>query len=160
MKFFLIIVFFGFAFKINSQSKCSIALKSDSCSLQKTENKVWVDLISVNIKNNYDVQFIKYQQKYYLKIVVRNDLGYGKTGSLVLFSGKKQYYTKSITLQIIDKKSAYFLLDINSNYLTTIKDNGLTSIVFCENVEFLIPKTDSELVKQGASCFYELAVIK
>ena len=74
---------------------------------------------------------------------------------MVLFSGKKQYYTKSITLQIIDKQSAYFLLEINSNYLTTLKNDGLTSLFFCEKVEFGIPKNDSESVEQEANCFIE-----
>jgi hypothetical protein len=119
-----------------------------------------VDLISVSIKNNYQVQFIKHNKTTYLKLIIKNDLGYGRTCSLMLYSTKKQYYTKSITLQPIDKTSAYFLLEINSNYLKTMMDNGLTSIVFCENSEFVIPKSDSELVKQGAACFYDATMVK
>ena len=160
MRFFFILGLLFFAFKAESQIKCIKTLVADSCALQNPTKKELVDVIDVKIKNNYQVQFIKHQQQLYLKLIVKNDLGYGKTGSLVLFSGKKQYYTKSITLQIINKQSAYFLLEINSNYLSTLKDNGLTSLVFCENVEFGIPKTDSELVKQGANCFFEEIIKK
>ena len=160
MKFVLIIGCLLSGFKMNSQVKCTMALKTDSCALQLAAKKELVDLISVSIKNNYQVQFIKHKNTTYLKLIIKNDLGYGRTCSLVLYSTKKQYYTKSITLQRIDKTSAYFLLEINSNYLKTIADNGLTSIVFCENSEFVIPKSDSELVKQGATCFYDAVMVK
>lgn len=160
MKIILILGLLLFSFTIRSQIKCSEVLVADSCSLQNPLKKEWVDVIDVKIKNNYQVQFIKHHNQLFLKLIIRNDLGYGKTGSLVLFSGKKQYYTKSITLQIIDKQSAYFLLELNSNYITTLKDNGLTSFVFRENVEFSIPKNDSELVEQGANCFYEATTKK
>lgn len=139
-----------------TQTKCNQSLIADSCSLENPGKKELVELMQVKIKNNYQVQFIKHGQRTFLKIIVRDNLGYGKTGSLLLYSNKKQYFTKSITLQIIDKTSAYFLVDLNSNYLTTLKDNGLTSIIFNQNVEFVIPKQDSELVKQLAACFYEV----
>ena len=160
MKFVLIIGCLLSGFKMNSQVKCTMTLKTDSCALQLATKKELVDLISVSIKNNYQVQFIKHKNTTYLKLIIKNDLGYGRTCSLILYSTKKQYYTKSITLQSIDKTSAYFLLEINSNYLKTIVDNGLTSIVFCENSEFVIPKADSELVKQGATCFYDAVMVK
>jgi hypothetical protein len=147
-------------FKMNSQIKCTMSLKTDSCVLQTIAKKELVDLISITVKNNYQVQFIKHHKITYLKLIIKNDLGFGKAGSLVLHSNKKQYYTKLITLQPIDKTSAYFLLEINSSYLKTIADNGLTSIVFCKNSEFIIPKADSELVKQGATCFYEATMMK
>lgn len=111
--------------------------------------------MEVKIKNNYNVQLIKHGPKKYLKIIVRDNLGYGQTGSLLLYSTKKQYFTKSITLQVIDKNSAYFLLELNPNYLLTLKENGLTSIIFRESVEFTIPKQDSEAVKQLVTCFTE-----
>ena len=146
--------------KINGQVTCTMTLKTDSCALQLANKKELVDLISVTIKHNCQVQFIKHHKTTYLKLLIKNDLGFGKTGSLMLYSTKKQYYTKSITLQPIDKTSAYFLLEINSNYLKTLVDNGLTSIVFCENSELVIPKADSELVKQGATCFYDAVMVK
>lgn len=138
-----------------AQTKCNQSLVTDSCTLESPSKKELVQLMQVKIKNNYQVQFIKQGQRTFLKIIVRDNLGYGKTGPLLLYSNKKQYFTKSIKLEIIDKASAYFLVDLNSNYLTTIKDNGLTSIVFNQNVEFVIPKQDSELVKQLAACFNE-----
>lgn len=136
-----------------AQSKCKYTLSNDSSSLQNPAKKELVGLMEVKIKNNYNVQLIKHGSRKYLKIIVRDNLGFGQTGSLLLYSNKKQYFNKDITLQIIDKTSAYFLLDLNPNYLLTLKENGLTSIIFRESVEFVIPRQDSEAVKELASCF-------
>lgn len=138
-----------------SQTTCDNKFKSDSCSLQNPNNKIPVDLMEVKIKNNYLIQFIKQDQKNYLKIIVRNDLGFGKKSSLLLLSGKKQIYIKTIELQIIDKSSAYFLISLNAtNYLENIKDLGLSSIIFNETAEFGVPKSDSDQIKKAANCFF------
>lgn len=139
-----------------AQNKCKYTLIPDSTNLHSPSQKELVEFIEVKIKNNYQVQLIKHGQKKYLKIIVKDNLGYGQSGSLLLYSNKKQYFNKDITLRIIDENSAYFLLDLNPNYLLTLKENGLTSIIFRESVEFTIPKQDSESVKQLAACFTEL----
>jgi hypothetical protein len=138
-----------------SQTTCDYQFKSDSCALSNPKNKEVVDVMEVKIKNNYLIQFIKQDKKNYLKIIVRNDLGFGKKSSLLLLSNKKQIYIKTIELQIIDKSSAYFLISLNStNYLENIKELGLSSILFNETAEFGIPKSDSDLIKKAADCFF------
>lgn len=138
-----------------SQTACDYEFKSDSCTLQNPNNKTLVDLMEVKIKNNYLIQFIKQDKKNYLKIIVKNDLGFGKKSSLLLLSGKKQIYIKTIELQIIDKSSAYFLISLNAtNYLENIKELGLSSIIFNETAEFGIPKSDSDQIKKAANCFF------
>lgn len=158
MKNLLFVIAVLFSFTSVAQTDCSSILKSDSCALQTPSKKELVEVTEVKIKNNYQVQFIKQGQKNYLKLIVKDDLGFGKKGSLLLYCNKKQIYVKTITLQVIDKKSAYFLIELIPNYITTLKDNGLTNIIFCENIEFVVPKQDSEAVKKMAACFYEVAV--
>ncbi len=155
---FLYLIFVGILTNAQTKIKQTFSLKDDSCIIGTTKEKV--ELIEVVIKNDYRIHFITYAKKKYLKIIVKNDLGYGKTGSLLLVSSKKQFYTKSLKLEIINKQSAYFIIPLESNYLTTLKENGLTRILFCENVEFVIPKSDSELIKQAALKFYEATSAK
>ena len=119
-----------------------------------------MQMLEVIIKNDYQIQFIKHYPSNYLKIIVKDNLGYGQTSSLLLLSNKKQYYTRLIKLEVINKSSAYFLLELNSNYLITLKENGLTTIIFNEKVEFVIPKTDSELIKKQAACFFDIITKK
>ena len=157
MKHLLFIFFLIFSILGFGQTPCDNLLKTDSCALQIPQNKELVDLMSVKIKSNYLIQFIKHGTKNYLKIIIRDDLGYGKKGSLLLLSNKKQIYVKSIALQIIDKTSAYFLIELSgTNYLENIKEMGLSKIVFNETSEFAIPKTDSDQIKKAANCFFTI----
>lgn len=139
------------------QTSCDFQLHPDSISIQDSKIKELVSLIEVKIKNDYRIYFIEQDHKNYLKIIVRDNLGFGKKSSLLLLSNKKQIYIRSIELKSIDKTSAYFLISLNdSNYLETIKDNGLSSILFNETSEFAIPKSDSEQIKKAANCFFTL----
>lgn len=139
------------------QTPCDKLLKSDSCALQSPIKKELVELIEVKIKNNYQIQFVKHGAKNYLKIIVRDDLGYGKKGSLLLHLNKKQMYIKSIMLQVIDKTSAYFLVELSGTfYLENIKEFGISKIIFNETSEFVIPKSDSDQIKKAANCFFTL----
>lgn len=155
---FISIIFISLTAPAQTKIKQSIALKDDSCIINSIKEKV--ELIDIVIKNEYHIQFIKYNKKNYLKIIVKNDLGFGKTGALLLVSNKKQFYTKSIKLELIDKQSAFFIIPLEINYLATLKDNGLTSLIFCEKVEFVIPKSDTEIIKQAALQFYEIVAPK
>jgi hypothetical protein len=157
MKQLFLICSLTFSIVSFSQTSCDYNFKSDSCSIQSPSKKELVDLMEVKIKNNYLIQFIKQDKKNYLKIIVRNDLGFGKKSSLLLVSNKKQIYIKTIELQIINKSSAYFLISLNeTNYLENIKELGLSSIVFNETAEFSVPKSDSEQIKKAANCFFNL----
>ncbi len=137
-----------------AQTTCEYTLRPDSATLQLPKKKEAVELLEVKIKNNYQVQFIKLNKKNYLKIIVRNDLGFGKTGSLLLATGKKQIFIRTITLQVIDKSSGYFLIELNDSfYLDNIKESGISKLVFNEVVEFGIPKSDADLIEKAAECF-------
>lgn len=158
MKLFLICSLI-FSANMFAQAPCDYTLKtSDTCSLQSPKKLERVELIQVKIKNNYLVQFIKVDKINYLKITVRDDLGFGKKGSLLLLCGaKKQIYVKSTTLQVIDKKSAYFLVELNNSYyLDNLKEFGISKIVFNEVTEFSVPKTDTEQIKKAAECFFDI----
>ena len=151
----LIICIISFAQK----TPCSL-LKPDSCILPNVSVKQAVEIQEVVIKNNYQVQFIKHKQKNYLNLIVKDNLGFGQSGSLLLLSNKKQYFLKSVKLEPIDKMSAYFLIELNANYLLTLRENGLTNIIFKENAEFVIPKVDSEIIKKNAMCFSDIVNAK
>lgn len=155
MKQLLLICSLTFSIISFAQTNCEFQFKSDSCALSIPKNKEVVEVMEVKIKKNYLVQFIKQDKKNYLKIIVQDNLGFGKKGSLLLLSNKKQIYIKSIELQIINKTSAYFLISLNETYyLENIKELGLTSIVFNEVAEFGIPKADSDQIKKAANCFF------
>ncbi|MES2764206.1 MAG: hypothetical protein V4677_18460 [Bacteroidota bacterium] len=156
MKHLFFICSFIFSLTSFAQEPCAYSLKTTSAVLAPGKEES-VEMMEVKIKNNYLVQFIKIDKKNYLKIIVRDDLGFGKKGSLLLQSLKKQIYVKSTTLNTIDKTSAYFLVELNNTYyLDNIKDFGLAKIIFNETVEFSIPKTDSDQIKKAGQCFFDI----
>jgi hypothetical protein len=156
MKHLFLICSLIFSLLSLAQEPCVYSLKSASALLAPGQEES-VEMMEVKIKNNYLVQFIKIDKKNYLKIIVRDDLGFGKKGSLLLLSIKKQIYVKSTTLQVIDKTSAYFVVELNNNfYLDNIKEFGLNKIVFNETTEFSIPKNDSDQIKKAAQCFFDI----
>ncbi len=142
-----------------AQNPCNF--KSDSVVVNRFDyKKELVELIEVTIKNNYQLQFIKDGKTTFLKIIVRDNLGFGQIGEFMLVCGKKQIYNKDTKLVPIDKTSGYFVIELNPNYIQTLKDLGLTKLIFRDTVEFLIPKTDSDKIKQTATCFFDMVVPK
>jgi len=142
-----------------AQNPCSF--KSDSVVVNRFDyKKEFVEMMEVTIKNNYQLQFIKAGKTTFLKIIVRDNLGFGQIGEFMLVCGKKQIYNKDTKLVPIDKTSGYFVIELNPNYIQTLKDLGLTKLIFRDTVEFLIPKTDSDKIKQTATCFFDMVVPK
>jgi hypothetical protein len=156
MKHLFIVCSLFFSIATCAQTPCAYNLGTATAAIAPGKEES-VEMMEVKIKNNYQVQFIKQDKKNYLKIIVKDDLGFGKKGSLLLQSIKKQIYIKSTTLNIIDKTSAYFIIDLNNTYyLDNIKDFGLAKIIFNETVEFSIPKNDTEQIKKAAECFFNI----
>lgn len=151
-----IISMFVWLYVQNAHAQYPCAFSKDSCLLPPGNSKVEVQLLEVKIKNNYDVQFMQAGSRQFLKLIVTDNLGFGKTGPLLLRSGSKQMYFKSVTLSVINKGSACFVLELYPNYLVTLSGEGLSSIEFNNTSEFTIPKSDSENIKLLAKCFYSL----
>lgn len=144
-----------------AQIPCDKVFRSDTSIINRfTYAKEVVELMEVTIKNNYQLQFIRKDHKTYLRIIVRDNLGFGQIGEFMLICGKKQIYDKDIKLVPIDKSSGWFIIELNPNYIQTIRDLGLSKIIFRDTVEFLVPKSDSEKIKQTAACFFEAVVPK
>lgn len=139
---------------LKAQHECHFS--SDSCLIPPGNKKLPVELIDVKMKNNAHVQFLRCSGRLFLRIVLTDNLGYGKTGPLLLKSGTKQMYYKSATLSMPGKEAACFILELYPNYEVTLREYGLSNIVFNGNAEFSVPHQDSELIKESARCFYSL----
>lgn len=156
MKSFLTICFLLLLrISVISQTKCAQPFVLDTISLENPLKREPVECINLTIKSNYLIQFAQHQKSQFLKITVTDNLGFGKSGSLKLILNKKQIYIKTVTLQSIDKTSGYFLIELNLNYLMSIEQNGISSLIFNETNDFSIPRQDSEQIKKAAKCFID-----
>ena len=160
-QFIIIVLSFLISQLFAQKGSCDIyPLKADSIYLTNTTVKELVEVSSLLTKNNYKVQFVKQGKKNHLIITLKYSIEGDKQGSLYVFSNKKQYFLKQATLKRMDKDYACFIIDLNSNYVATIRDNGLTSLYFNDSMTFEMPKTDSELIKKQADCFYTIITKK
>lgn len=144
-----------------TQVPCSENFRIDTTVINRfTYAREAVEMMEVTIKHDYQIQFIRNNDKTFLRIVARDNLGFGQIGEFVLICGKKQIYDKDVKLVTIDKSSGWFILELNPNYIQTIRDLGISRIIFRDTVEFVVPKSDSEKIRQTASCFFDAVVPK
>lgn len=160
MKYIFLMILLTVSMAVISQTPCAYSFTADSIIINTPAKKELADVMEVSIKNDYRFQFIKQGSRSFLKIIVRDNLGYGQTGGLMLYSTKKQIYIKDLMLIPIDKKTAYFVFELNASYILSIREYGLSSLLFRDVAEFMIPKSDSDKLKKAAACFANTVVPK
>ena len=68
-----------------AQAPCEKGFRTDTTVINRfTYAREAVEMMEVTIKNNYQLQFIRKDNKTYLRIVVRDNLGFGQIGEAML----------------------------------------------------------------------------
>jgi len=135
---------------------CSDLLVSDSLYKPTEKQSYLVNVLNCPIKNGGNIQFINNNGKFVLKITPNQKLGFLDVGSLQIKSGSKSFFLKSATFYDHKEPNAYFLVDVLINYIDTLRDDGLTSLVFNEKFEAVFAGEDQKNIRRTAKCFYEL----
>lgn len=141
--------------KLFSQD-CEDLFVSDSIFKPSEQKKVPGKVMTTNLKNGGKVQLISFGGKYILKITPNEKLGFVESGPLEIKSGKKSFFVKNATLYDLKEQNAYFLVDVMINYIGTLKDDGITSILFNTKFESKMQKEDVSNIKKMSRCFYEI----
>jgi len=112
-----------------------------------------VNALTVNLKTGQTIQFINgANKKLYVRIKTNDKLGFIPEGGLELKSGSKSIYFKT-NLHNINKTNPYFIVDVGINYIATLKDYGMSGLVFnSHEIKFI--KEDIKAIKETANCFY------
>jgi hypothetical protein len=135
---------------------CKDQLVSDSLYKPVEKHSYLVSVMNCPLKNGGKVQFINNNGKFVLKITPNQKLGFLDVGPLQIKSGNKSFFLKSTTYYDHKEPNAYFLVDVLINYIGTLKEDGLTAIVFNEKFESELCSDDVKNVRRTAKCFYEL----
>lgn len=118
------------------------------------------EFIETTLKNNSIVRLYKLKNnKYYLKLIVSENLYFDKIDLLEVQSGTRSYYEKDIKQHELNKSTGYFVFEVYRNYIATLRDEGITAIVFGK-VETDFSKQDASQIRHMAKCFYENIVVK
>lgn len=157
MKKASLLLFLALAGVCMSQSACVFV--QDTIFIPKENKTIKAEILHTPLKKS-SVQFVKTDfGKYYLKVIVTENLYFDKTDQLEIQSGKKSFYAKDIRQHEQNKHAGYFVVELFKNYIVTLKDDGLTAIVF-NKTQTNFSKQDCALVKQSAKCFYEAVTKK
>ena len=73
---------------------------------------------------------------------------------LEIRSGNKSYYAKESKQYKINKTTGLFIIEVFKNYISTLKDEGITSIYFAK-AETDFTRQDASEIKKMSKCFYD-----
>jgi len=152
----LIFVFFLSIGEIIYAQNCNEQVVSDSIFKPADNKKFPAKVLTSSLKNGGKIQLIDINGKFLLKLYMNEKLGLNETGPLEIKSGSRSFFIKNVTMYDIKEQNPYFLIDVFINYIGTLKDDGITSVVFNTKFESKLTKEDMTLIKKMAKCFYEL----
>ncbi len=140
---------------VHAQYTCEMGFITDSLYIEKDNTFIQSDgLKTPLLKNEGQVKLFKTGNKYYLMIICRTNLYFDLIGDLEIKSGDKSMAPKGIKQHQLNKRTAFFVIEVFKNYIATLKDGGITSIVF-NNTETTFGKQDVKEIKKISNCFYQ-----
>lgn len=92
--------------------------------------------------------------KYYLKIYTFKILYFDLISPLEIISENMSIVFKDVKMFKADSQRGVFILNVQKNYVTTLKNHGITEIIF-NKIKESIPKKTSKLIRQVSSCFLD-----
>jgi hypothetical protein len=155
MKYLILLVsvlFFGFSGY--SQASADLTIMRDTIRIPKEYRTINAEYLITTLKSGTTIQLIKSPEKrYYLRIVTSDNLYFEKTDVLEIQSGSRSLSIKTTNYEL-NKNTGYYIVEVGKNYIATLKDDGITGLVFGK-AETKYSKQDCIQIKQMAKFFYE-----
>jgi hypothetical protein len=141
-------------FKTFGQLACESHFVSDTMSTFSKNTVLEGSYIETTLKKGSVLRFYKTNdEKYYLRFLVNENFYFDKTDMLEIVSGHKSYYANDTKQHKVNKNLGLFILEIPKNYISQLKDHGITALVFA-HAETHFTKSDCKFVKEICTCFY------
>lgn len=138
---------------VRAQNPCLNLFLTDSLTKPGEKEGVLVNALTAPLKTGGTVQIINHNDRFFLKLKITEKLGFVASGPLELKSGTKSFYVKTAQLNNINKPNANFVIEVFINYVATLRDHGLTGLVFNTH-EIKFAKEDTKNIREIAGCFY------
>jgi len=141
-------------------AQINCGFNQDTVFIPKENKVITADCIKTTLKDKSEILLFKTpSNKYYLKLIVTENLYFNKVDLLEIKSGSKSFFAKDTKNFEYDKHAGFYVVEIYKNYAGTLKDEGITSIVFGK-AETAFCKQDCSQIKQISKCFYESIATK
>lgn len=153
---FTVFYFVLFVSVCKGQIVCESAFVKDTMSVPETGKVLEGEYIETTLKDFSAVRIFRTEDdKYFLKFVVKQNFYFNKVDVLEMRSGTKSYYVKNTKQYKINKTTGLFVVEVFKNYISTLKEGGMTSIYFAKT-ETDFTKRDASQIKEMATCFYDV----
>jgi hypothetical protein len=151
-KFIAACVFSMMAFCAQAQDVC--AFIPDTMSVPGQGTILQGDYIETTLKNQSEVRFFRAKgNKLYLRMIVTENFYFDKVDMLEIRSETKSFYAKNTRQHKVSKTKGLYIVEIFPNYLSTLKEYGITGIAFGQ-AETRFTRQDARQVKAIASCLH------
>lgn len=152
---FIVFAFLGLVQGNIAQEKCELTMSPDTMTLPGSQAPMQGESLETIFKNLAHVKLFKAADgKLFLRLIVTENFYFNKTDVLEIKSGSKSFYARNAKQHKLNKSQGMFVFEIYKNYVYTLRDDGITGIVFA-GAETDYTKQDAMQVKKIAACLYE-----
>jgi hypothetical protein len=138
---------------LSAQKEPEFSFVQDTMTLTGTNRVLEGEYLEVALSDLHVVRLFKTRDhKIYLRFMVTSNFYFDKVGTLEILSGSKTYSAKEIRQFMVTKNSGLFVTEIFSNYLTTIRNEGITELVF-NQATTRFSRNDTRKIKKMAEYF-------
>jgi hypothetical protein len=155
LRFGIIIAALLSSFRVHTQDKEGFVFVHDTMSIPETGKILEGDYVETTLKNLSVVRLFKTaDHKYYLRFIITKNFYFDKVDVLEVKSGNKSYYSKNTKQHKINKTQGLYVIEVFRNYLGTLRDDGITGLVFAK-AETDFTRQDGNQTRKMAAMFYQ-----
>ncbi len=137
------------------QNTCEMGFVTDTLYIETTSEFKPADaLITPVLSNGSQLKLFKVANRYFLLIEQKENLYFDKVGDLEIVSGKKSMLQRGVKQYQKNKFTSFFVFEVFKNYINTLKEDGVTEIIFSSKSS-KFNKNDVKEIKKVAACFYQ-----
>jgi hypothetical protein len=139
-------------FTFSFSQECERFVSTDSVNINESSYTKTLSLKTPYEEGQIQIALISLHGKYYLKIYTFKILYFDLISSLEIISENMSIVFKDVRMFKADHQRGVFILNVQKNYITTLKNHGITEIIF-NSLKESVPKKTSKLIRQVSSCF-------
>lgn len=152
--FFLFLVFVC-SYLSGQETTCENSFSTDTLTLFSEGKLLEGEMLKTTLKNQSVVQMFAVDRKrFFIRIYVTENFYFNKIDVLTVESGKWTYPVKNCKQYKISKTMGMYVFEVQKNYLATLRDEGMSGLVFAGAVTDFT-RNDGQQLKKMCRCFYE-----
>ena len=148
-------IIFFYLFSASEQEKCETTFVPDTLTAPGASATLSGQSVEATMKNLSKLKLFKSDDgRIFLRIIITEKFYFNKVDVLEIQSGTKSYYAKDTKQYKLSRSQGQFTIEIFRNYVWTLKELGITALVFGPSTTDFT-KQDTKEVKKIATCVFE-----